>query len=724
MPTMLPDMPHLSIDGKWVPCLPAEEYGFIGFRSLCDLGSSPDQPQKKLLIRRLNWTDSGAPENGESIDLTTVENPRAANLGLRHIVAKSYPQATARGEGKIFKKKDSCRVYQQDITGLISLKRAVLRVLNEGTPGKVWQLFYAACRSLREFGQTFQGAGQVPLQLPSSLAVGKDNRVVPLDAEFQIPPFSTESEIAKQYGGWFNGHVLGFAPPEMASLLHSRALLVYFRDLLNQAGGKNPEAAKIADRLNSFAPEADLRQLEGEIQGTAQDWNIYINDEDFPREARPMEVSVEQYHPPRKQRSILVPFLMLVNLALVALIVYLLLYPSGSFSGSGGSAIDTSLLFSSYCVVFPTQGTSGEKVHSALKELFKGEIIVVQQIDPKKKLREKLEELQKEFAEPEKLQELLILLQDSSLRFKNFEPGDAKEGIRAIIERGGIFSITSGEMTGHGSLLQFSGLEKVLKQGDKLGDQAARNLLGMLKKAVAEYASLSDALSIAGDRQAFILRVEPTAAAHEEVRKKLLSRLERPVFISRPVLELFDAVDPTGGGGGGQAEFSLIVESYKSFWRLVGKDDRKNVDFESTSDTSRMKWKAFEPNKVISWTPISVTKKNGSTRLVTSFDIGVLVNKKKVVVFRNQSIILGASKQDIKKQAQTYLNKALGLKNIDIGDSVKVVLQGGKDKSNLFAGALLYGYLAEQVTDANLCDDLEIFDLNGFLQKQKAEDDF
>ena len=79
---------------------------------------------------------------------------------------------------------------------------------------------------------------------------------------------------------------------------------------------------------------------------------------------------------------------------------------------------------------------------------------------------------------------------------------------------------------------------------------------------------MQDALGIINDRTAYLLKVDPTPEAHEAVRKKLLSRQDKPVFISRPVPELFDAVDPTADTGGGSAAYTLRLDR-KCFWRLA-----------------------------------------------------------------------------------------------------------------------------------------------------------
>ena len=47
------------------------------------------------------------------------------------------------------------------------------------------------------------------------------------------------------------------------------------------------------------------------------------------------------------------------------------------------------------------------------------------------------------------------------------------------------------------------------------------------------------------------------------MRAKLLERIDNPVFISRPVLEPFDAVNPARDFGGGEAEYALLQAAPK-----------------------------------------------------------------------------------------------------------------------------------------------------------------
>lgn len=340
--------------------------------------------------------------------------------------------------------------------------------------------------------------------------------------------------------------------------------------------------------------------------------------------------------------------------------------------------------------------------------------------EQEKLLQAKIDETVKSVREPEKLKQLLTQLANNhSVRFKGFAANESGGDLQPLIERAGVFTISTPAVQLHGSLLQSGGLDKVLQQAKLQNEQEPRALLRSLKEAVAEYASLKDALSTIGGRNAYVLRVEPTAAAHEIMRRKLLSRLEKPVFISRPVLELFDAVDPTADTGGGSAIYTLRLDR-KCYWRLASREDRANVDYARNASNDRMKWQPFEAGKSFQWKPIPVTKKNGRTDPVSSFDIAVLLETK-AVVFRNQSLKVGDSRRQIVEHSKDYIQKVLGLRIPSVEDAISVRQIGEQ-----FTGTLIYSYLAEQIMPENAGPDREVqlLDLEDFQKLREGEDDF
>lgn len=390
---------------------------------------------------------------------------------------------------------------------------------------------------------------------------------------------------------------------------------------------------------------------------------------------------------------------------------------------AGPSAVDPSLAFSPYCIVFPTEGTTAGKVGESLTALFPDTVKVREisggEAERDRLLRQKRDDSVKSLKEPEKLQKLLLSLSaDHGVRFRGLDAGAPADSLPAVIEMGGIFTIDNGPK--YGSLLQSNGLDRVLAEAGMGDQEGPRALLTGLRKAVSDYASLQDALRVINGRTAHLLEVEPTAAAHEAVRQKLLSRLDKPVFISRPLSELFDAVDPSGGGGSSSAEYTLMLDS-KCFWRLGSKEDRKEVDFANNDSNARMKWTNFDANKVIAWTPIPLTLTSGKTINVSTFDVAIPLSQK-VVVFRNQNILVGDSRDKLLKQAKTYIERSLGL-NIPAEDAVSVrppAPNAPKDKRQ-FTGTLIYPYLADQATKS-VGDDLQLFTVDQF-DAQRANED-
>ena len=218
-------------------------------------------------------------------------------------------------------------------------------------------------------------------------------------------------------------------------------------------------------------------------------------------------------------------------------------------------------------------------------------------------LREKMDQCVKSIKDVGQLNTILIqLADDHSIRFKGFVASSPTDCLIAVIDRGGVFTITSGGKEQHGSLLLGKGLDIILNQNGDDKQDAVRTLLLSLKRAIVQYASLRDALGVIGDRTAYLINVEPTARAHQEMRAKLLSKLDKPVFVSRPLQELFDAVDPTADTGGGSAAYSLQLDR-KCFWRQASLEDRRNLDPASNGSNDRMKWVAFPAGALSTGSP-------------------------------------------------------------------------------------------------------------------------
>ncbi len=144
-------------------------------------------------------------------------------------------------------------------------------------------------------------------------------------------------------------------------------------------------------------------------------------------------------------------------------------------------------------------------------------------------------------------------------------------------------------------------------------------------------------------------------------------------------------------------------------------EDRRKTDFQGNETNSKMQWQTFKANHEIVWTQLPVLRVNGRTDNVSSFDIAIPVSSTKVVVFRNQSILLGESKDQVLKQARAYLDRVLGLRNVALDDAVTV-----RQQEERFTGALLYNYLAEQATAQG--EDLEIISLADFERLKVTED--
>ena len=162
-----------------------------------------------------------------------------------------------------------------------------------------------------------------------------------------------------------------------------------------------------------------------------------------------------------------------------------------------------------------------------------------------------------------------------------------------------------------------------------------------------------------------------------------------PVFMSRPLPELYDALDPPADDSDGESGFYSLKLDQKSYWRLAGQKYRTNLEpVANPSDArTKMKWQESGPQAAPIWRiPIPLKRKGEITAdLVASFDIAVILPTK-IVVFRNQSFLVGESRQQVLVDAQNYISKTLGIENIqDVENAVKVRPQ----KAHEFRGRAL-----------------------------------
>jgi hypothetical protein len=247
-------------------------------------------------------------------------------------------------------------------------------------------------------------------------------------------------------------------------------------------------------------------------------------------------------------------------------------------------------------------------------------------------------------------------------------------------------------------------------------DEKARDNLIAMKNAIVDYASLQDALNLMGARPAFLVQVGPTPEDHEMVREKLVSRYDTPVFVSRPLPELFDAVDPSSDTGGGLAEYTLTLD-LPCYFRQVSTKDRVNIAFaDNKGNLPRMKWLEHKRNQKIIWRPISLTDTDGGTVPYSSFDIAV-VQGDKVVVFRNQNLITGDSENQVRMQLRTYIANVLKLpspENLAMFNITQI-------KSQYF-GALQYSPLSEPLLGKNDSRVVDVRTLEAFQNARMADD--
>ena len=699
---------YLSIDGKFRECSSAEDFGYLGLRSICKLGDSPGQPEKKLLIRSVMW-----PQPGQNpLRLAGAGLPKDGSLPLRPVVINKYEAARSQADGKLLRDQDPSQILQQDVTRLASLRESILVALQGGDLRRFWSLFYYCRKTLDRFGERASTGGTTPLQFPQSLAVGQDNLIVPLDAEVRVSgSLPVNSSLSRAYAEWFGGEgANGFVQSRKALRLHANALLRYFRGLLAQLNGKVPPAvqAVVAQALvqaGQLQPDMPLDDLKAWIRETVEDWDLPLDDEDPVEGTETIKPAaprarIPSPHPPR--RSSLLRLSLWLNLLLACVVIILLwLWPRAGSRGATETnppspqtpqQEESDVLHSSYCVVFRMEGTTGEGVGASLRTAFPDGVIEIEGTTQERDrlLATKRAEAVKSVKDHGKVKELLArLAANHSVEFKGFTGSDpADRVVASVIGRGGVFTIKGSR---HGSLLQSTGLDTVASQADLEG--ADREILTSLKRAVADYASLDDALGILAERGGYLVKVTPTRQGHEKVRRELTSRVEKPVFVSRPLPQLFGAVDPTADKGGGLAEYTLQLDR-PGYWRVPSQKDRLDIDFQVTRGKDRMKWQRFRASERVTWIPLPITRTTGEPAALATFDVAVELSQK-VVIFRNQSILVGRSKEEILTQGKNYISRVLQLPG-PAEEAISVSERGGQ-----FTGALKYSYLAGRITAEN-----------------------
>lgn len=244
-------------------------------------------------------------------------------------------------------------------------------------------------------------------------------------------------------------------------------------------------------------------------------------------------------------------------------------------------------VYPNHIIVFPTQGTIRENVEQILKSIFPADKVTTIRGDTAQRdaqrttlLKEQLKQSLDSIKDLGKLSELLSALAAKQIRFKGYIPSDPKEAIVRIIQRGGVFTFSVSAdpvlpKERHGSLLHTNGIDQLVGRG-KITGAEQRNLLHLFRRAVQDYAFMTDALSVVGERPAFLIYIGRSPEAHEDAMAKLLHRMDNPVFVPRTPPRLFDAVDPTEDVGGGSATYTLRLPR-QCWWRWVGARDRKGL---------------------------------------------------------------------------------------------------------------------------------------------------
>ena len=633
-----------------------EHYGFWGNRYIIREGTNV------WLLR----DPSFASQNQSShLSIQTLDHLTSE---FRNSHTREVTAANQVAEGKPFSG------YQQNITGLTSFEEYLTKYWEDNVRCK--KLMDRAVVALHNYANCFPKDALITLQSPESLAFDRSGNVVLLDAGFKKPPVNDHS-----YERWFpEKYASGIAKVGEATAAHKEALKNYFESFGFRL---EPEPGGAPVSSSSTSTRTPVRTG---VQGST-----FQN-----RTASPT---------PEPRRSGTRWFLYLILLLLLGLVILLIFFMVGPFSGDSGDdpnemdVAASSLLFGKYCVILPVQGTTEKNVRDRILKLFPDRVVSLGATSEErmKAAGKKLDEVSKSI-DPDKLKKLFANLGKSANSVKFFGFSQDAQGVKRIIERGSIYYISdkSGDIQ-YGSLLQANSV-KIIIYKTGLGSSENKAVLEQLRDATADFAAFKDALSILEKRNGYIVQVEPTPKAHAKLRKVLIDQKIALIFIPRPVSQLFDAVDPAAGSGRAFAEYALKIDS-KCYWRLVSQDKRANVDYKENNTNDKMKWQMIPANQEIVWGPVPVSLTNGKTEKYSNFDIAVVIDPNKVVIFRNQDLFFNTeSEAALRSAVRRYFEKYLKFNVASINDVLSIQTQPNpKDDSKItYIGTLLYTYLAEQ----------------------------
>jgi hypothetical protein len=681
---------YVNIDGRWAPVVVASGWGGLGEKLLCKLGGAN---QKELLLRFADW-----PQQGDPVPIG-IQGDVKYDKKKNYIppLRQSYYVAVKQADGKSQTYPRPVQFLQQDVSGLRPLEEAIRQVARENRSDQIGKVFFNACQALDEYCREAVAAGsdKIALQMPGSLAVGSNGKVVLLDAGLSVP-VPHAAKIKQEYVRWFGQeYANGWSESKDAFMLHLNALLRYFMNVLQDCGKSGTEVGRLLAGLSQLTQAKNHIDLEEIERHVPEEWTLPLPDDDKESET----------HGERRPSRVPLSISVLFNILLLAILLVLWFLGRGGIVAGGietseGAIIAPSkgtAVLSTYGTVFPIEGTLHEKVLEKLRQLFPGKVEEVGS-DHEKLLATKISALLNKIPKEDReyLKDIFkkLLEGKARVRFRGYVDGEPEESLRNITAQGGIFSYYHADEQRYESLLQPSGLEVLSQIGGFSGDKTAQRVFKTFREIVVEYASYRDALGIIGRRTAFLVHLDPTPEAHENARKKL-GLLERPLFVARPLPLLFDAIDPSADIGGGTSSYVLKLDR-PCYWRLVCKRDRSNYDLSRAADQSRFQWKKYSAGTPIVWKAISLRQRQGLlSSQVATFDIAVIVDKQ-VVVFYNQSILTSDKLADIKDQARDFVARGLG---IDLTNSSLEEVLSYRQQGDQFVGALRYSFLADKVLE-------------------------
>lgn len=640
--------------------------------------------------------------------------------------------------------------FQQDITGVEPLGPALQQALRAGKPARFWELLGRAAAALEAYADGLKPEVPLPAQVPASLALAPGGRIVLLDGELtvhgELPPDGPAAQLYKDADLPAVQCPAGEFGPR-----HARALRRFAEQCAQRAGVAAPGLAQ-AQAIKPLTLASLRGHCEAEARRGGAPPVAAVVPQAPPRalprpapvpvaelpKAKPAEPRPEPAAPRRGWLLTSMVLSWLLSAGLVCGVAWLLMQQSKGAPDrikeiadrnqaddrTKGAATPAPEEYhtKSYFVFFPSSGSNLEPISAQLKAAFPTERRhELKAYRSKKVVRDLLDEhraaSQKELRSKAPAAEVLAKLAAKNVRFPGREVYKDRP-LDGVYEQYGVFeypldekpAAPAGRRKAYSSLLRDGALKLLVERGGlSAGDEAS---LVELRREIANYAALQDALGVTGERVALVVEVKRGDKGKEEALARLHGADGAPVFVGRTRMALTQVIDLEPGPDPSAGEY-VIQLARACYFRQVSRDDRDEVDRDHVKELLKsdvlkpdtFRWRAFKKDQKIAWSRVDlrlVDRRNDAGAVVqrnrrresTTFDLAVEGTEpeggKVTVVFRNQRIFVASTLEAARASAFKYLT-ALGVEPEKFPNLVGT----NPTPSGQFAAVLAYEQLAD-----------------------------